>query len=210
MCPMALRIKWITLFIGELDKLKAKLSIKELTFHDIEVATNDFAIRLGIGGFGQVYQGTLANGHVVAMKVASKSNYQGMKEFLNEVDLLSRIHHRNLVELVGYCSDQTLVLVYDFMSHGSLYSCLHRDDVMIPSLSWNMRLKILLDAAQGLDYLHNGCNPPIIHRDVKSSNILLNSNFQAKIADFGISRNNSLMTADATTLMGSMGYVDPE
>ncbi|MCO5611005.1 hypothetical protein L7F22_065253 [Adiantum nelumboides] len=193
---------------GDLENFKAKLAIKELSYRDVEVATDNFAIRIGGGGFGEVSKGTLPDGRLVAVKVASNSNYQGLKEFLNEVDMLSRVHHRSLVELVGYCTDQRLVLVYDFMQNGSLYDCLHAGDVKKPPLPWDRRLKILLDAAQGLEYLHHGCNPPVIHRDIKSSNILLDCNFDAKLSDLGISRNKT--GAGTTTLMGSMGYVDPE
>eukprot|EP00250_Pteridium_aquilinum_P022091 c25299_g1_i1 orf=112-3003(-) len=184
--------------------------LQEFTFEEIKIATNDFNTQLGMGGFGPVYKGTLKDGQIVAFKVASNSLHQGSKEFLNEVDLLSRIHHKNLVRLLGYCNEGKLVLVYEFMSNGSLFDCLHGQFAKDSPLPWRTRLNILVDAAQGFDYLHNGCNPQIIHRDIKSSNILLNHMLEAKISDFGISRNRFVTEAPPTALMGSIGYIDPE
>eukprot|EP00250_Pteridium_aquilinum_P022092 c25299_g1_i2 orf=1-2643(-) len=186
------------------------LSLQEFTFQEIKIATKNFDTQLGMGGFGPVYKGTLKDGHVVAIKIASDSSYQGSKEFLNEVDLLSRIHHKNLVGLLGYCNEGKLVLVYEFMSYGSLFDSLHGPFAKASPLTWRTRLKILVDAAQGFDYLHYGCNPQIIHRDIKSSNILLNDKLEAKISDFGISRNRFVTEAPPTALMGSIGYIDPE
>ncbi|MCO5548356.1 hypothetical protein L7F22_001813 [Adiantum nelumboides] len=195
-----------------LNKVMPKLSVQEFTFQEIKMATDNFRTILGQGGFGPVYKGCLQDGRFVAIKVASNSANQGRKEFLNEVDLLSRVHHKNLVGLLGFCNEEKLVLVYEFMSNGSLFDCLHGPYARASPLSWRTRLRILVDAAQGFDYLHNGCNPRIIHRDVKSSNILLNNKMEAKISDFGISRDyiRSETGALPTTLMGSMGYMDPE
>ncbi|KAI5061801.1 hypothetical protein GOP47_0022340 [Adiantum capillus-veneris] len=194
------------------NKAMPKLAVQEFSFEEIKTATNNFRTKLGQGGFGPVYKGCLQDGRFVAIKVASNSANQGTKEFVNEVDLLSRIHHKNLVGLLGFCNDQKLVLVYEFMSSGSLFDCLHGPYSAASPLSWRKRLRIMVDAAQGFDYLHNGCNPRIIHRDIKSSNILLNDNMEAKISDFGISRDyvRSETGAPPTTLMGSMGYMDPE
>ncbi|KAI5063543.1 hypothetical protein GOP47_0022090 [Adiantum capillus-veneris] len=187
-------------------------SLYEFTFQEIKDATNNFSSQIGKGGFGPVYKGSLQDGRLVAIKVASNASNQGSKEFLNEVDLLSRIHHKNLVGFVGYCNEENLVLVYEFMSNGSLYDCLHGPYAKASPLSWTTRLRIVVDAAQGFDYLHYGCNPRIIHRDIKSSNILLNDHLEAKISDFGISRNTVMNETGAppTALMGSMGYMDPE
>ncbi|KAI5060574.1 hypothetical protein GOP47_0024994 [Adiantum capillus-veneris] len=194
------------------NKAMPKLAVQEFSFEEIKLATNDFRTKLGQGGFGPVYKGCLQDGRFVAIKVASNAADQGTKEFVNEVDLLSRIHHKNLVGLLGFCNEQKLVLVYEFMSSGSLFDCLHDPYAMASPLPWRTRLRIMVDAAQGFDYLHNGCNPRIIHRDIKSSNILLNDKMEAKISDFGISRDyiRSETGAPPTTLMGSMGYMDPE
>ncbi|MCO5586666.1 hypothetical protein L7F22_040608 [Adiantum nelumboides] len=195
-----------------LNMAMPKLAVQEFSMQEIKRATNNFHTKLGQGGFGPVYKGCLQDGRFVAIKVASNIANQGTREFLNEVDLLSRVHHKNLVGLVGFCNEQKLVLVYEFMSNGSLFDCLHGPYSRASPLSWHTRLRIMVDAAQGLDYLHHGCNPRIIHRDVKSSNILLNDKMEAKISDFGISRDyiRSETGALSTSLMGSMGYIDPE
>ncbi|KAI5061803.1 hypothetical protein GOP47_0022342, partial [Adiantum capillus-veneris] len=194
------------------NKAMPKLAVQEFSFEEIKIATNNFRTKLGQGGFGPVYKGCLQDGRFVAIKVASNAANQGTKEFVSKVDLLSRIHHKNLVGLLGFCNEQKLVLVYEFMSSGSLFDCLHGPYATASPLPWRTRLRIMVDAAQGFDYLNNGCNPRIIHRDIKSSNILLNDKMEAKISDFGIPRDyiRSETGAPPTTLMGSMGYMDPE
>ncbi|KAJ0008258.1 hypothetical protein Pint_29496 [Pistacia integerrima] len=149
---------------------------------------------LGKGGFGTVYHGYLDDTQV-AVKMLSPSSVQGYKQFQAEVELLMRVHHKNLTALVGYCDEGiNMGLIYEFMANGNLKQHLLAtfedagDDGEL--LSWEGRLKIATEAAQcaGLEYLHSGCKPPIVHRDVKSTNILLNENFQAKLSDFGLSR----------------------
>ncbi|CAA6667510.1 unnamed protein product [Spirodela intermedia] len=144
--------------------------------------------QIGKGGFGTVYLGNLNDGTNVAVKVLSSSSLQGSKEFEAEVLLLGRVHHKNLVCLLGYCADSRhLSLVYEYMDNKTLKD--HLSGIHDASLlNWNQRVNIALQSAQGLDYLHNGCQPPIIHRDIKSSNILLNCELVAKLADFGLSR----------------------
>ncbi|KAI5061798.1 hypothetical protein GOP47_0022337 [Adiantum capillus-veneris] len=142
-----------------LNKAMPKLAIQEFSYEEIITATYNFCTKLGQGGFGPVYKGCLQDGLLVAIKVASNSANQGAKEFLNEVDLLSRVHHKNLVGLLGFCNEEKLVLVYEFMSNGSLFDCLHGPYLRASPLAWRTRLRIMVDAAQGLDYLHNGCNP---------------------------------------------------
>lgn len=142
------------------------------------------------------------------------SDSHGIKEFQVEAQLLSRVHHRNLVALVGYCKDgHSLGLVFEYAAQGSLKDHLSDKNNTGRVLSWRERLRIAVDAAQGLEYLHKGCKPPIIHRDVKTSNILLSHNFEAKIADFGLSK---AFLTDAHThvstqaVVGTPGYVDPD
>ncbi|KAL3524140.1 hypothetical protein ACH5RR_016974 [Cinchona calisaya] len=183
----------------------------QFTYSDILKITNNFQRVLGKGGFGIVYHGRLTNGEQVAVKLLSHSSIQGHNEFQTEVELLTRIHHRNLTSLVGYCHEDTnTALVYEFMANGNLrehLSVTHNTNI----LSWLGRLQIALDAAQGLDYLHNGCKPPIIHRDIKSTNILLNENFEAKLADFGLSRVFTIADGSslASRVVGTPGYLDP-
>ncbi|CAA6667508.1 unnamed protein product [Spirodela intermedia] len=177
------------------------------------VGKEKFNHEIGKGGFGIVYLGNLTDGTKVAVKVLSSSSSQGSKEFQSEVLLLSRVHHKNLVCLLGYCEDiQHLSLVYEYMDNGTLRDHLSGDIHNSKLLSWSKRVNIALQAAQGLDYLHNGCRPPIIHRDIKSNNILLNCELVAKIADFGLSRafSNDYATHITTGLAGTLGYLDPE
>ncbi|KAL0864379.1 hypothetical protein Bca101_043497 [Brassica carinata] len=171
-----------------------------------------FIMVLGKGGFGMVYHGYVNGTEQVAVKVVSQGSVHGQKQFKAEVDLLLRVHHKNLVGLVGYCEKgKDLVLVYEYMENGDLKELLsgkHHSSV----LRWETRLKIAVDAAQGLEYLYKGCRPPIVHRDVKAANILLDENFQAKIADFGLSKSfpNDGESHVSTVVAGTLGYLDPE
>ncbi|CAA6672835.1 unnamed protein product [Spirodela intermedia] len=178
---------------------------------DIVNITNNFDRPIGRGGFGTVYYGRLKDETEVAVKVLSTSSTQGAKEFRAEAQLLRRVHHRYLVSLLGYCNNN-LALVYEFVPQGSLADHLSGDSANINILSWRARLRIALEAAQGLDYLHCGCKPPIVHRDVKPSNILLTNNFEVKLADFGLSRSftDEEATHISTLIAGTPGYLDPE
>ncbi|KAI9107840.1 hypothetical protein K1719_021176 [Acacia pycnantha] len=185
---------------------------KQYSYNDVRRMTNEFSRILGRGGFGSVYLGDIDK-TPVAIKMLSLSSSQGYQEFLAEVKLLMRVHHRNLTALIGYCNEETNKgLIYEYMANGNLQDYLsgNKNKSMVPT--WQDRLCIALDAALGLDYLHNGCKPPIIHRDVKSSNILLNEKFRAKIADFGLSK--IIPTDDgshvSTVVAGTPGYLDPE
>ncbi|CAI9092001.1 OLC1v1027130C1 [Oldenlandia corymbosa var. corymbosa] len=195
------------------DGLSPFLEPKNLQFNysDILKMTDNFQRVLGKGGFGTVYHGLTPDGKQVAVKLLSLSSAQGYNEFQTEAEILARVHHRNLTCLIGYCyEDSHMALVYEYMARGNLREHLSATDDNV--LSWSQRVQIALDAAQGLDYLHSGCKPPIIHRDVKSSNILLNQNLETKLADFGLSR---AFTVDdgshvSTRVVGTPGYLDPE
>ncbi|CAB4297377.1 unnamed protein product [Prunus armeniaca] len=182
------------------------------TYSEIVNITNNFKSVIGEGGFGRVYHGSLTHGIEVAIKVLSSSSRQGSDEFQNEVELLLGIHHKNLVSLFGYCNEGgNMALVYDYMACGNLQQHLLADG-STNVLTWKERLEIAVDAARGLDYLHNCCKPPIVHRDLKTSNILLSEDLQARIGDFGLCRvftteNETHISTDAK---GTRGYVDPE
>ncbi|GMI93761.1 IMPAIRED OOMYCETE SUSCEPTIBILITY 1 [Hibiscus trionum] len=184
---------------------------RKVKYSEVVMMTNNFERVLGKGGFGTVYHGNF-DGNQVAVKMLSESSAQGYKQFHAEVELLLRVHHRNLTTLIGYCDDGTnLGLIYEFMAKGNLSEHLSGNSSNI--LSWEQRLSIALEAAQGLEYLHNGCRPPIIHRDVKCTNILLTENLQAKLADFGLSKSfptESSNTPVSSVVAGTLGYLDPE
>ncbi|XP_058004062.1 putative leucine-rich repeat receptor-like protein kinase At2g19210 [Hevea brasiliensis] len=181
------------------------------SYSEIVSITDNFKTTIGGGGFGKVYFGTLKDGTQVAIKLLSQSSKQGYKEFQAEVQLLMIVHQRNLVSLIGYCNDShNMALVYEYMVNGNLREHLSEESGSI--LTWKERLQIAVDAAHGLEYLHNGCKPPIIHRDLKTSNILLNEKLQGKIADFGLSRAfaNESDSHVSTCPAGTLGYVAPE
>ncbi|CAK9266702.1 unnamed protein product [Sphagnum jensenii] len=183
---------------------------------EVIIATNNFNIQIGKGGFGPVYYGKLEDGREVAIKVLDVKSSRGPSEFFNEVDVLSRANHRNLVSLIGYyLEDDQQMLIYEYMHKGSLYDHLYGDlsTSVNEQLDWTTRLHIALNASKGLQYLHSGCNPSIIHRDVKTSNILLPSDMKnAKVADFGLSRltYGENITHITTNVKGTAGYLDPE
>ncbi|XP_047162797.1 probable LRR receptor-like serine/threonine-protein kinase At1g67720 isoform X1 [Vigna umbellata] len=182
------------------------------SFSEIENATNNFEKKIGAGGFGVVYYGKLKDGKEIAVKVLTSNSYQGKREFSNEVTLLSRIHHRNLVQLLGYCRDEeNSMLVYEFMHNGTLKEHLYGPLANGRSINWIKRLEIAEDAAKGIEYLHTGCVPVVIHRDLKSSNILLDKHMKAKVSDFGLSKLAVDGVSHVSSIVrGTVGYLDPE
>lgn len=178
----------------------------------IEEATDNFSNRVGKGSFGPVYYGKMKDGKEVAVKIMIDPTSHGTKQFVTEIALLSRIHHRNLVPLIGYCEEANhRMLVYEYMHNGSLRDHIHGTATNNKPLDWLARLSIAEDAAKGLAYLHTGCNPSIIHRDVKTSNILLDIHMRAKVSDFGLSKQNvEDLTHISSVAQGTVGYLDPE
>ncbi|XP_020551500.1 probable serine/threonine-protein kinase PBL28 [Sesamum indicum] len=188
------------------------------TLKEMEEATCSFSDEnlLGKGGFGRVYKGTLKSGEVVAIKKMELPPFkeaEGEREFRVEVDILSRLDHPNLVNLIGYCADRKQrFLVYEYMHKGNLQD--HLNGIGEVKMDWQLRLKVALGAARGLAYLHSSSDVgiPIVHRDFKSTNILLDDNYEAKISDFGLAKlmpegQETCMTA---TVLGTFGYFDPE
>ncbi|CAH2038723.1 unnamed protein product [Thlaspi arvense] len=200
---------------------KASLKIegvKSFTYAELALATDNFnsSTQIGQGGYGKVYKGILGDGMAVAIKRAQEGSLQGEREFLTEIELLSRLHHRNLVALLGFCDEEgEQMLVYEYMENGTL-----RDNISVilkDPLDFAMRMRIALGSAKGILYLHTEANPPIFHRDIKASNILLDSRFIAKVADFGLSRLAPVPDMEgisphhvSTVVKGTPGYLDPE
>ncbi|PSS26991.1 Serine/threonine-protein kinase [Actinidia chinensis var. chinensis] len=198
------------------DAPDANIAAQTFTFRELAAATKNFRPEsfLGEGGFGSVYKGRLeSTGQAVAVKQLDRNGLQGNREFLVEVLMLSLLHHSNLVSLIGYCADgDQRLLVYEFMALGSLEDHLHDLPPGKGPLDWNTRMKIAAGAAKGLEYLHDKANPPVIYRDFKSSNILLDEGYQPKLSDFGLAKLGP--TGDkshvSTRVMGTYGYCAPE
>ncbi|KAJ6332784.1 hypothetical protein OIU77_008772 [Salix suchowensis] len=195
---------------------KGNISADIFTFRELATATKNFSNKnlIGEGGFGRVYKGLIAEtNQVVAVKQLDRNGFQGNREFLVEVLMLSLLHHPNLVNMVGYCADgEQRILVYDYMVNGSLEDHLLDLNPDKNPLDWNTRIKIAHGAARGLEYLHESADPPVIYRDFKASNVLLDENFNPKLSDFGLAKVGPTgdKTHVSTRVMGTYGYCAPE
>ncbi|XP_038904286.1 LOW QUALITY PROTEIN: L-type lectin-domain containing receptor kinase IX.1-like [Benincasa hispida] len=194
------------------DEFEKGTGPKRFTYRELTQATKNFdeAGKLGEGGFGGVYKGLLTESNTeIAVKRVSRGSRQGKKEYISEVKIISRLRHRNLVQLFGWCHEKCeFLLVYEFMPNGSLDTHLFRGQTM---LSWPVRYKIAIGLASSLLYLHEEWEQCVVHRDIKSSNVMLDSNFNAKLGDFGLARFvDHELGSQTTVLAGTMGYLAPE
>ncbi|KAL2939426.1 hypothetical protein RDABS01_007830 [Bienertia sinuspersici] len=184
------------------------------SLRELEIATRGFSDEnvIGEGGYGIVYKGVLEDGSFVAVKNLLNNKGQAEREFKVEVEAIGKVRHKNLVGLVGYCAEGSQrMLVYEYVDNGNLEQWLHGDVEDVSPLTWDVRMKIAIGTAKGLAYLHEGLEPKVVHRDVKSSNILLDKNWNAKVSDFGLAKLLGPEASYVTTrVMGTFGYVSPE
>ncbi|XP_062079017.1 rust resistance kinase Lr10-like [Humulus lupulus] len=212
------RRRHLSMYNGIEDFLQSHNNLMPIrySYRDIRKMTKDFKEKLGEGGFGTVYKGQLSSGPFVAVKMLGKSKINNDQDFINEVATIGRIHHVNIVRLIGFCVDGTWrALIYEFMSNGSLDKYIFSQEIMnnVVSSSFSQVLfEISLGIARGIEYLHRGCGMRILHFDIKPHNILLDENFIPKVSDFGLARSYSLDNSlvSLTVARGTMGYIAPE
>ncbi|KAI3446105.1 hypothetical protein Pfo_002770 [Paulownia fortunei] len=184
------------------------------SLRELQIATNQFSGEnvIGEGGYGVVYRGVLHDGSVVAVKNLLNNKGQAEQEFKVEVEAIGKVRHKNLVGLTGYCAEGAQrLLVYEYIDNGNLEQWLHGDVGPVSPLTWEIRMKIAIGTARGLAYLHEGLEPKVVHRDVKSSNILLDRKWNAKVSDFGLAKLLGSEKSHVTTrVMGTFGYVSPD
>nr|VDD13250.1 unnamed protein product [Brassica oleracea] len=207
-----------SMFMRRLSSIKTQRTssnqgyVQRFDSKTLEKATGGFKDSnvIGQGGFGCVYKASLDSNTKAAVKKIENVSQEAKREFQNEVELLSKIQHSNIISLLGSASEiNSSFVVYELMEKGSLDDQLHGPSCG-SALTWHMRMKIALDTARGLEYLHEHCRPPVIHRDLKSSNILLDSSFNAKISDFGLAVSVGVHGSNNIKLSGTLGYVAPE
>ncbi|KAI4294735.1 hypothetical protein MLD38_040934 [Melastoma candidum] len=206
------------------EEILQSCDVKSFTFNELRLATRNFRPDsvLGEGGFGSVFKGWIdeqtlkaaraGTGMIIAVKKLSQESLQGHREWLAEINYLGQLHHPHLLKLIGYClEDEHRLLVYEFMSRGSVDNHLFRRGTYFQPLSWSLRMKVALGAAKGLAFLH-GVEPQVIYRDFKASNILLDANYNAKVSDFGLARDGPTggKSHVSTRVMGTFGYAAPE
>eukprot|EP01018_Ginkgo_biloba_P019836 Gb_01911 [translate_table: standard] len=207
--------KAIRLETGYSFEASKERAIYKFGFKEIKIFTDNFSTLIGEGGFGSVYRGILPEGRVIAVKRShTRYNRSSIKQdYHAEMRMLCRVHHRSIIDFIGYCNEKgERILVFEFMPYGSLYDRLHGQPM--DPLTWSLRMRISSQIALGLEYLHHGANPPIVHRDIKSANILLTEDFSAKVADMGLSKvgglNANSFSSTMTGVKGSLGYIDPQ
>ncbi|GLJ54502.1 hypothetical protein SUGI_1170570 [Cryptomeria japonica] len=182
-------------------------SPRKFSWGEIEMATKDFGMVAGEGGFSTVYRAVLADQTVCAVKVVGRNFELLRRAYMQELHALLRARHDNLVNLVGYCDDREAgILVLEYVNNGNLHDTLHANDKF---LAWPHRVGIARQIASALQYLHEVCDPPILHCDIKSANILLDENYNAKLCDFGFSRTGDSSYLTKSSVLGSPGYIDP-
>lgn len=206
---------------GDHGKTPLPIEVPELSFAELKEKTDDFGSKalVGEGSYGRVYYAVLENGkHVAVKKLDTSADPEPDNEFIAQVSVISRLKHDNFVDMLGYCleGDQRL-LAYEFATMGSLHDILHGRKGVAgaqpgPALDWMQRIKIVVDAAKGLEYLHEKVQPSVVHRDIRSSNVLLFEDYKAKIADFNLSNQSPDMAArlHSTRVLGTFGYHAPE
>ncbi|XP_059065290.1 receptor-like cytosolic serine/threonine-protein kinase RBK1 isoform X2 [Cryptomeria japonica] len=192
------------LFVEEIQEIQNYKSLINFKREELDKATANYSLQIGSGAFGTVYRGILSDGREVAVKILKIEARQGEKEWMNNLKTLTKLRHRNIVEVVGCCHED-MMLVYDYFPR-NLSSAIFETEII---LNWSIRLRIILDVIRGLAYLHEGTHFCIVHRDIKPNNVVLDENFNAKICDFGLARILEPDCAQYANIAETLGYLDP-